>query len=61
MVEARRGKGREWEIIGVAAKKLYEELMELGEVFERNSEAMDEWVVPYRAMEPLNMGVSILI
>ncbi|KUJ07836.1 Lipoxygenase [Mollisia scopiformis] len=44
-----------------AAKGLVDDLVGLGVVFARNSEAMDDRVVEYAVMDPTRLAVSILI
>lgn len=44
-----------------AAAGLYDDLMKLGEVFDKNSMEMDDRVVAYNVMDPTELAVSILI
>ncbi|KAH8588241.1 lipoxygenase [Bisporella sp. PMI_857] len=59
--EAHSKRGVRWEAVGKAAKDFYEELMDLEEVFERNSKMMDDNSMSYQALHPTRLAVSILI
>lgn len=60
-VEARQRKEKGWQGVEAAAKTFCEDLLELGAMFAKNSDAMDDEIVPYTAMDPMEMAVSILI
>jgi hypothetical protein len=48
-------------VVSQAAKTLYDQLMELGTVFDANSDALDDQSLPYHVMNPEVTAVSILI
>jgi hypothetical protein len=59
--ECREKKGEKWGCVEMAAKGLYEDLLELGVRFNENSERMDDRILPYDVMNPTELAVSVLI
>ena len=60
-VEAKAKKGVKWEMVGVAAREFYEDLIVLEELFDRNSKVMDDHTVPYTVLNPRKLAVSAMI
>ena len=58
---AAKGPGEKWGEIQRAATKFYDDLLDLGEKFNANSEQLDDTTVPYHVMDPTKLAVSILI
>ncbi len=59
--EAKEKEGDGWREIGRAAAALNSDLWQLGVVFNKHSEEMDDKIVAYNVMDPTELAVSILI
>ncbi|KAK0110865.1 hypothetical protein ONS96_002453 [Cadophora gregata f. sp. sojae] len=59
--EAKGEEGEGWKAIGSAASKFYTDLMELGILFNKHSEQLDDKIVAYNVIDPTELAVSILI
>ena len=60
-MEAKEKKGARWEIVGDAAIVFGEELMEADTLFKRNRGMMNDHVMPYKALGPEELAVSIMM
>jgi hypothetical protein len=59
--DAQLKRGEKWEKVEAAAKTFVDDLLDLGVVFQKNSEGMDDRIVPYNVMSPDELAVSVLI
>jgi hypothetical protein len=59
--EAKEKKGARWEMVGEAAILFCEQLLEADILFKRNNEMMDDHAVPYTALNPDELAVSIMM
>lgn len=59
--ETREKKGSRWETVGEAAIEFGEELMEAEILFRRNSDMLDDHLMPYKVLDPDHLAVSILM
>lgn len=59
--EARVKKGPKWQQVEKAARGFHDDLMGLGADFDMHGQMMDDQVLPYRVLDPMELAVSILI